>query len=108
MTCQLGFTIGIVSKNNHANIVHQSDFMSKRVTQSVLAAELSALVHAFGFVSITQKTLFDMFRELFLMAIYANSNCLYDAFTDMYRNFEKHLLTDPTMLHQSCDLRKIV
>lgn len=60
-TSQLGFVVAFADKTNSANIIHYRSFNAKRVTRSVLNAELFSLVHAFDFASTLRMTLIGMF-----------------------------------------------
>ena len=44
---QLGFIVTLMYKHGYANIIHYGSLKSKRVTRSVLAAELFAMVYGF-------------------------------------------------------------
>lgn len=81
LTSQLGFVIGLADKHGNANIVHYSSFKSKRVTRSVLAAELFAVVHAFDYASTLRNSVSDMLGRQIAMTVYTDSKSLYDAMT---------------------------
>lgn len=51
LTSQIGYVIVLADGNNKANILHWSSVKCKRVTRSVLASELYAMVHAFDISS---------------------------------------------------------
>lgn len=49
-----------------ANILHYSSFKAKRVTRSVLAAELFSCVHVFDYASTMRTTINDIFGRMHL------------------------------------------
>lgn len=54
---ELGFVLQLVDKSNTANIIHYGSMRCNRVTRSVLAAELYALIYGFANAFIVQSAL---------------------------------------------------
>lgn len=63
----------LMDGRNKANIVHYSIFKSKRVTRSVLAAELFAVVYAFYFASTVRFAVNDIMGRQVPLSIYTDS-----------------------------------
>ncbi len=61
MSSQLGFFTVLIDCDNNANIIHWGSVKSKRITRSVLAAELYAMVHCFDQSTVLHTTLQDIF-----------------------------------------------
>lgn len=77
--------------SNSANIVHYSVFKSKRITDSVLAAELFAVVHAFDYAPTVHLAVSTLFEEL----------------VEINATTEKRLIVDLTMPRQAYERNEI-
>lgn len=104
---QLGFIITLIDTHDHANIIHYGSIKSKRVTRSVLAAELFAMVHGFDVSSTIRLALNDMLDRVIPLRVYTDSRSLYDCLTRINQTAEKRLLIDLRMLRQSYERREI-
>ena len=89
LTSQLGYVIEITDDNGNANIIHYTSVKSKRVTRSVLAAELFATVHAFDYGRTLRVTLNKMFGRTIPLVLYTDSKSLYDSLVGMNDTTEK-------------------
>ncbi len=65
-----------MDNDGNANIIHYASLKSKRVTRSVLAAELYAMVHGFDNGSILQVSLSEMFGRVLPLRLYTDSRSL--------------------------------
>lgn len=83
MTSQLGFIMVLMDKDMNANIIHYGSVKSKRVTRSVLAAEIFAMVQGFDVSSTMCLALNDMFGNLIPFKIYTDSRSLFDCLTNI-------------------------
>lgn len=108
LTCQLGFVITIADAKNNANIIHYSSFKSKRVTRSVIAADLYALAHAFDIGSTICQTITVLYGKPRPMTVYTDSKRLYDGILGANATAEKRLLIDLSLLRQAYELHEIV
>ena len=104
---QLGFIITLMDKDANANVVHYGSLKSKRVTRSVLAAELFAMVHGFDISSTIRLTFNSMLDQVIPLHVYTDSRSLYDCLTRINQTTEKRLLIDLRMLRQSYERREI-
>lgn len=104
---QIGFIIVLMDKHNRMNVVHYGSSKSKRVTRSVLAAELFSLVHGFDVASVLRLALNDMLDRIIPLHVYTDSRSLYDCLTKIGRTTEKRLLIDLCMLRQNYERREI-
>lgn len=107
MTSQLGFVVALMDKSGNGNVVHYASTKSKRVTRSVLAAELFAMVQGFDDCSVLRLTLNDILGRVIPMHVYTDSRSLYDCLTNINRTREKRLLIDLCMLRESYERREI-
>lgn len=104
---QLGFIITVMDKNGYANVVHYGSLKSKRVTRSVLAAELFAMVHGFDISSTIRLAFNSMLDKVIPLHVYTDSRSLYDCLTRINQTTEKRLLIDLRMIRQSYERREI-
>lgn len=104
---QMGFLVTLMDKNNNVNIVHYGSLKSKRITRSVLAAELFAMVHGFDIASTIRLTLNSMMDRVIPLRVYRDSRSLYDCLTRINQTTEKRLLIHLRMLRQSYERREI-
>lgn len=54
-----------------------------------------------------RMTVSDTFGQLVPMAVYTDSECLYDALIEINSTSKKRLLTDLTMLRQAYELQEV-
>ncbi len=76
---QLGYVLCLMDADNNANIVHYSSLKSKRITRSVLAAELYAMVHGFDHGCTILDTIRKFIGNPVPLRIYTDSKCLFDS-----------------------------
>lgn len=107
LSSQLGFVICLADKFNKANVLHYTSVKSKRVTRSVLAAELFAAVAAFDYSSTLRGTINEVFGRIIPLVLFTDSKSLYDCLVGINSTTEKRLLIDLCMLRQSYELREI-
>lgn len=118
---QIGFVIVLTDKTGAANIIHWASAKARRVTRSVLAAELFAMSLGFD-AAASIKATFDQFllqspdqslqhrdtvkRRIPLMAV-TDSRSLYDCLAKLGTTTEKRLMVDIMCLRQSYERREI-
>ncbi len=93
----------------HANILHWSSIKCKRVTRSVLAAELFAMIHDFDVESVLKSTLIKMLGNSILISLIliTDSKSLYDCLIRLSITVEKRLMIDVMTLRQFYERREI-
>lgn len=102
---QLGCIITLMDKNSKSSIIHYGSLMSKRVTRSVLALELFAMVHGFE-VSSTIRLIFNaMLNRVIPFNVYFDSRSLYECLVRVNQTAEKRLLIDLGLLRQAYERR---
>jgi hypothetical protein len=92
---------------NIVNIVHWSSIKCKRVTRSVLAAELYALAHDFDLDAALKATLSAILDRLVSLILCIESKSLYDCLIKLDRMQKKRLMINVMSFRQSYERRKI-
>ncbi|EED17146.1 hypothetical protein TSTA_022030 [Talaromyces stipitatus ATCC 10500] len=106
---QIGFVIVLADAANNANIVYWSSIKCKRVTRSVLASELYAMVHGFDSAASIKSTttqLLHLTKPLPLV-ICTDSKSLYECLVKLGTTQEKRLMIDLMCLRQSYERQEI-
>lgn len=104
---QLGFVACLMDKHNRANIINYSSIKSKRVTRSVLAAELYAIVHGFDYGYVLRHTIGKIIGTDVKLKLYTDSKCLFDSLISLNTTSEKRLMIDLSGLRQCYERREI-
>ena len=116
LSSQIGFVIMLAnerrSKDNETitatgNLVHWSSTKCKRVTRSVLASELYAMVAGFDIGAALQSTASSILRSKIPLALCTDSFSLYDCMVKLGTTAEKRLMIDIMGLRQSYERREI-
>jgi len=108
MSTQIGFVTVITDKDNKANIVHWSSVKCKRITRSVLAAELYAMSMGFDSASVIKSTIQQILDRPVDLVIYTDSKSLYDCLVKLGSTQEKRLMIDIFSLRQAYERREIL
>jgi hypothetical protein len=93
----------------HANLIHWSSTKCKRITRSVLAAELYAMINDFD-VEVVIKSIIEHILKLknpLSLILLTDSKFLYDCLVKLDTIAEKRLMIDLMCLRQSYERRKI-
>ncbi len=92
-----------------ANILHWSSIKCKRVTRSVLTAELFAMIYDFDVESILKTILSQILRKKISISLIliTDSKSLYDCLIRLKITVEKRLMIDVMTLRQFYERRKI-
>jgi hypothetical protein len=109
LSSQIGYVICLADSTNAANILHWSSVKCKRVTRSVLAAELFAMVHGFDIGSVLRATLIKMLGDKtpIPLILATDSKSLYDCLVRLGTTVEKRLMVNVMALRQSYERREI-
>jgi hypothetical protein len=103
---QIGYVI-CLTDDVKANIIHWSFTKCKRVTRSVLAAELYAMAHGFDSGSVIKSIIERILNISLPMILLTDSRSLYDCLVKLGTTSEKRLMIDLMCLRQSYERREI-
>lgn len=107
LSSQIGFIICLADSASKANIIHQSSIKCKRVTRSVLAAELYGMAHGFDIGAVIKATLGKVLQAEIPLVLCTYSKSLYDCLVKLGTTHEKRLMIDVMSLRQSYERREI-
>ena len=107
LSSQLGYLITLRDERGVTNVIHYGSVKSKRVTRSVLAAELYAMILGFDVSAVIQRTITDFLGKHVPLHLYTDSKSLYDSLTTLNATSEKRLLIDLALLRESYETREI-
>ncbi|EED13533.1 conserved hypothetical protein [Talaromyces stipitatus ATCC 10500] len=109
LSSQIGFVIVLADASNNANIVHWSSVKCKRITRSVLASELYAMVNGFDFAASIKATVTQILHleNPLPLVICTDSKSLYDCLVKLGTTQEKRLMINLMCLHQSYKRQEI-
>jgi hypothetical protein len=92
---------------NKTNIIPWSFVKCKRVTRSVLTAELYEMTHEFNINIVIKATLERMLETNISLILCTNSKSLYDCLVRLETTQEKRLIIDVMRLRQSYERREM-
>lgn len=98
---QLGFIILMADETGTANIIHYGSSQCKRVTRSILAAEIHALVLAYDHAYVIRHTLIEILGRNVKLEAYVDSRSVFDVIAKDGNTTEKRLQIDIYALRQS-------
>ena len=108
LSSQIGYVICLANASNRANIIHWSSKKCRRVTRSVLALELYAMVHGFDSGAVIKATVEKILSTTVPMTICTDSKSLYECLVKLGSTQEKRLMIDVMCLRQSYEKREIM
>ena len=107
LSSQLGLVVALMDENDAANIIHYTTGKAKRVTRSVLAAELYAMAGGFDAASSMRPTIAEIMGKKVPLTIYTDSKSLFDATTTINTVTEKRLLIDLQVIRQAYEHQEV-
>jgi hypothetical protein len=105
---QIGYVV-CLTDDVHTNLIHWSSIKCKRVTRSVLAAELYAMTNGFDVGSVIKSTIERILKlnNPLSLILCTDSKSLYDCLVKLGTTSEKRLMIDLMCLRQSYERRQI-
>lgn len=98
---QIGFILVLADASNNANIIHYGSMCCKRVTRSVMAAELLALVHGFDNAYLAQHILQEILDQDIPIDGFVDSRTVFNVVAKSSATLEKRLQIDVNSLRES-------
>ncbi len=106
-TSQLRMVVVLADANGNACPIHYASWKSRRVSRSVLSAEVYALSACFDYAYTLRKDLEFMLGKKIPLYLFTNSMSIFDAITKLSSTSEKRLLIDISSIRQAYILGKI-
>ncbi len=106
LSSQIDYII-CLTNSKHINIVHWSSIKCKRVTRSVLAAELYALAHDFDLDVVFKATLSAILDRLVSLILCTDSKSLYNCLIKLETTQKTRLMINVMSFRQSYERREI-
>jgi hypothetical protein len=107
LSSQIGYVVVLADNTNSANILHWSSLKCKRVTRSVLASELYAMVQGFDIGASIKTTIEKALGIDLPLIVCTDSKSLYDCLVRLGTTAEKRLMIDVMCLRQAYERREI-
>ncbi len=104
---QIGYVICLADATKKANIIHWSSMKCKRVTCSVLAAELYGMANWFDIGEVIMESLGKILKSAVLLVLCTDLKSLYDCLDKLGTTKEKRLMIDVMSLRQLYEQREI-
>jgi hypothetical protein len=108
LSSQIDYVICLTDSINTINILHWSLIKCKRITRSVLAAELFAMIHDFDVNSILKAILMKMLNTFISLILVIDSKSLYDYLVRLDIIVKKRLMMNVMIFKQSYEKREII
>jgi hypothetical protein len=103
----MGALLVVADAQGNANILHWVSIKCKRVTRSVLASELLAMVHGFDSAFCVKATLDLVLNTDVPLVICTDSKSLYDCLVKLGTTQEKRLMIDVMCIREAYERREI-
>lgn len=98
---QIGFVLLLTDDSDNCNIVHYGSSRCKRVTRSVMAAELRVLVYGFDTSFVVRHTLAEALGNIVPLDAFVDSRTVFNAIAKTSNTLEKRLQIDASALRES-------
>lgn len=103
---QIGFVI-ILADDHHCNLIQWSSSKCKRVTRSVLASELYAMIYAFDAACVLKFTLDAIMSQSVPLILCTDNFSLYECLVKLRTTKEKRLMIDISSIRETYELRQV-
>jgi hypothetical protein len=104
---QIGYVVVLADASGTTNILHWSSIKCKRITRSVLASELYAMVHGFDIGASIKATIEKILQIDLPLVLCTDSRSLYDCLVKLGTTQEKRLMINVMCLRQAYERREI-
>ena len=94
LTSQLGYIILLADKFGKCNILHYASYKSRRVTRSVLGAEIYAFADAFDYAYVIRHDLEEIMEQKVPLQMLTDSRSLFDVIVKNSTTSERRLMID--------------
>jgi len=101
LSSQTGFVIALVDGNDNANIIHYGSKKCRRVTRSVMAAEILALVTGFDHAFIVKHAILELLDISVPIDAFIDSRTTFNCVAKNASTIEKRLQIDVAALRES-------
>lgn len=98
MSSQLEYLLALIDAESKENIIDYASYKSRRVTRSVLTAELFALIDVFDITGTMRVIVNTMLGRTVDLEAYVDRESFYDCVVDIESSTEKRLLIDLDVL----------
>ena len=98
---QLGMVVLLKDKDDNAALIHYTSWKCRRVTRSILAAEVHAFAACFDYCITLAYDLSAILAFHVPVLMFTDSKCLFDTITKLSTVSEKRLLIDISALRES-------
>lgn len=98
---QIGFVLMMVDNDGVANIIHYGSSRCKRVTRSIMAAEIHGLVYGFDQTYVVREALEEVLDRKISIEVYVDSKSVFDVVVKDGSTSEKRLQIDIFALRES-------
>ena len=107
LSSQISYVIVLADALGKANIIYWSSTKCKRVTRSVLAAELYRMAHDFNITAAVKSTIDKILSITILLILCTDLKSLFNCLVRLSTTQEKCLMVDIMCLHQAYERREI-
>lgn len=106
-TLQLGYIITLSHEHGNSNVIHYSSTKAKRITRSLLEAELYAVSAAFDSACSIKQCVDGLYGKPIPVVLATDSRLLFELIIGLASTTEKRLLIDLTGLRDAYELREL-
>ncbi len=107
LSSQIDYVI-CLADSIHANVLHWSSIKCKRLTRSVLAAKLFAMIHDFDVVLMLKAIFTKMLNVVVSLILETSSKSLYDCLVRLKTTIKKRLMMNVMTVRQCYEWHEII
>jgi len=104
---QIGFVLVLADGSNNANILHYGSSRCKRITRSVMAAEIHGLIYGFDNAYVTRSMLKEILNVDIPIHGYVDSKTLFNVIAKNSATLEKRLQIDVFSLREATEKKEL-